>query len=359
MGVVASAALIAGNQDGRLMIFFQSCIQQSSVFKNNKNLILNMFSIPFERINEQSDCCFMKSFYCLLAALFMFTMATSQYVALYAITPNNIADSNREKEIMIKGSARVNMVSIPAYQYFRVKNDSVKRPCIIICPGGGYSHLAVSHEGVDVARFLNSIGVNALLLKYRMPNSMNQSNKSIAPLQDAQQAIHLARLHADEWGIISDKTGVMGFSAGGHVAASLANHYMDSKIVQPENISLRPDFQVLIYPVISFRDFGHAGSRKNLIGPDFSAEQIQYFSNEEQVNAQSPPAFIVHAKDDLVVPVKNSEIYHEALQKNKVPTYLYLFDNGGHGFGMANAQSQEQWPVLLEKWLKEGHYISK
>ena len=318
-----------------------------------------MFLIPFERITEPSDCCFMKSFYCLLAALFMFSMAIAQYIPLYTITPNNIADSNREREVIINGTARVEMVSIPAYRYFRVKNDSVKRPCIIICPGGGYSHLAVSHEGVDVARFLNSIGVNAMLLKYRIPNSMNQSDKSIAPLQDVQQAIYLARLHADEWGIVSDKTGIMGFSAGGHLAASLATHYRDSKIVQSENISLRPDFQVLIYPVISFRDFGHAGSRKNLIGPDLSAEQIQYFSNEEQVTAQSPPAFIVHAKDDQVVPVKNAEIYNDALQKNKVASHLYLFNQGGHGFGMANAQSREQWPALLENWLKEGHYTSK
>lgn len=283
----------------------------------------------------------------------------AQYVPLYSQIPNYIDSTNKEYNTNIDGILRIQKVSIPAYEYYRVKQDLINRPCVIICPGGGYSFLAAGHEGTAVAAFFNSIGINVLLLKYRIPNSRNQANKSIAPLQDAQQAIRLTRLHAAEWGIDPNKIGIMGFSAGGHLASSLATHFADVKIDNPENISLRPDFQILIYPVISFRTFGHKGSINNLIGKDANEELVHYFSNEEQVNANTPPAFIVHAIDDQTVPVKNAIVYQEALEKNKIANYLYLFEKGKHGFGMQNKLSQEQWPPLLINWLKSMHYISK
>jgi acetyl esterase/lipase len=150
----------------------------------------------------------------------------------------------------------------------------------------------------------------------------------------------------------------MGFSAGGHLAASLATHYADVKISNPENISLRPDFQILIYPVISFQNFGHGGSRNNLIGPVITEEAIHYFSNEEQINAYSPPAFLVHAKDDDAVPVLNSTIYAKTLQINKVPAEIYLYEKGGHGFGMKNPTSEVYWPNLLKDWLHKNQIIN-
>jgi acetyl esterase/lipase len=149
----------------------------------------------------------------------------------------------------------------------------------------------------------------------------------------------------------------MGFSAGGHLAASLASHYADIKISNNENISLRPDFQILIYPVITTKSFGHAGSTLNLIGPNPSEDQINYFSNEIWVNAESPIAFIVHAKDDDAVPVKNAEIYYETLIKNKVASKLFLFEKGGHGFGMHNKMAEKQWPPIMEAWLFENKIL--
>ena len=287
-----------------------------------------------------------------------FNTTMAQFQPLYKTVPNYISKENKEAFTVKDGILRIEKVSEPAYQYYRVSKDGEKRSCVIICPGGGYGILAASHEGSDVAVFFNSIGINALVLKYRIPNAANQIDKTIAPLQDAQQAIYLCRLHAADWGIDAKNIGIMGFSAGGHLASSLATHYEDVKIKNLENISLRPDFQILIYPVISFNSFGHKGSRDNLIGPEMSEEAIHYFSNEEHINQFSPPAFLVHAKDDGVVPVANSTIYLQQLQMNKVPAELYLYEKGGHGFGMKNATSEIYWPSLLKTWLQKQQILN-
>ncbi len=293
----------------------------------------------------------------ILFTFFKLNMTMGQFQPLYNVTPNYIQQENKEASSTATGILIIEKVSEPAYQYYRVANDNEKRPCVIVCPGGGYSILAASHEGSDLAKFFNSIGVNALVLKYRIPNKANQIDKSIAPLQDAQQAMYLCRLHAADWGIDAKKIGVMGFSAGGHLAASLSTHYNDVKISNPENISLRPDFQLLIYPVITFKNFGHGGSRNNLIGPVMTEDAIHYFSNEEHVNQDSPPAFLVHAKDDGAVPVANSTTYFYELQLNKIPAEIYLYEKGGHGFGMKNPTSEVYWPDLLKKWMQKQQLI--
>ena len=287
----------------------------------------------------------------------MTTTIQAQYQPLYKVIPNQIKVANEEKEEQFEGITIVSKVTEPAFQYFRVKEDNIKRPCVIIYPGGGYTILASGHEGIDVAKFFNSIGVNAMVVKYRIPNDKAQSDKSIAPLQDAQQAILLAKTNANTWGIDDKKIGILGFSAGGHLAASLSSHYADVKIDKPSNVSLRPDFQILIYPVITMKDFGHTGSKENLIGKNPTPNQIQYYSNELNVNEQTPPAFIVHAINDDAVPVQNAYVYDSALKANKVSSTLYLYEKGGHGFGMKNPTATEQWTTPLTSWLQKRKII--
>lgn len=291
---------------------------------------------------------------------FNMTISLAQYQPLYKTIPNNISSKNQEFESSSTGILIVEKVSIPSYQYFRVANDNIKRPCVIICPGGGYTILAAGHEGTDVAKYFNSIGVNAIVLKYRIPNDANQIDKSIAPLQDAQQAMLLARTHADNWGIDKNKIGIMGFSAGGHLAASLATHYNDVKIENPTKISLRPNFQLLIYPVISFGPEGHEGSRINLIGNDKNEKTqkaIHYFSNEKQITKDTPPAFLVHSKDDDVVPVANAIHYYDNLIAHKVPAELYLYEKGAHGYGMKNPSSEILWTSVMKTWMQKNKII--
>jgi acetyl esterase/lipase len=292
--------------------------------------------------------------------IFYMTTAFAQYQPLYKIIPNNINAKNQEAESSSTGILIIEKVSIPSYQYFRVANDNTKRPCVIICPGGGYSILAAGHEGTDVAKYFNSIGVNAIVLKYRIPNDANQIDKTIAPLQDAQQAILLARTNADSWGIDKNKIGIMGFSAGGHLASSLATHYNDVKIENPTKVSLRPDFQILIYPVISFGPEGHEGSRINLIGntnDEKTNKAINYFSSEKQITKEAPIAFLVHSKDDDAVPVANSINYYDNLIANKVPAELYLYEKGGHGYGMKNTTSEIVWTSVMKSWMKKNKII--
>lgn len=294
--------------------------------------------------------------YCIIyifSILMITNTMNAQYKPLYKSTPNQIVVPNEEREDPFEGIIIVSKVTEPAYQYFRVKEDNIKRPCVIIYPGGAYFILASGHEGVEVAKFFNSIGVNAMVVKYRIPNDNAQVDKSIAPLQDAQQAMLLARSNAATWGIDANKIGILGFSAGGHLAASLSSHYADVKIDNPLNISLRPNFQILIYPVITMKDFGHIGSKENLIGKNPTDAQVQYYSNELNVNDQTPPAFIVHAKNDDAVPVQNAYEYDKALKANKVASTLFLFEKGGHGFGMKNPTASEQWTTPLIAWLRE------
>jgi acetyl esterase/lipase len=298
----------------------------------------------------------------LLFCLIFFNMSNSlaQYQPLYKTIPNNIPSKDQEAESSNAGILIIEKVSIPSYQYFRVANDNQKRPCVIICPGGGYAILAAGHEGSDVAKYFNSIGVNALVLKYRIPNADNQIDKTIAPLQDAQQAILLARTNAGSWGIDENKIGIMGFSAGGHLAASLATHYNDVKIENPTKVSLRPDFQILIYPVISFGPEGHEGSRINLIGKandEKTKKAIDYFSSEKQITKDSPPAFLVHSKDDDVVPVANATYYYDNLKALKVSAELYLYEKGGHGYGMKNPTSEIIWTSVMKTWMQKTHII--
>lgn len=210
---------------------------------------------------------------------------------------------------------------------------------ILCCPGGGYSIVAMNHEGNDMAAWFNAQGITFAVLKYRMPNGHDD-----VPLSDALQAMRIMRQHSEEWKI--SKIGVMGASAGGHLASTAATHYTEDS---------RPDFQVLFYPVISMQaDITHRGSRENLIGKNPTEELVNLYSNELQVNEQTPPAFILHSSDDGGVPVENSIRYYQALVKNRVPVSLHCYPVGGHGWGYRDSfPYKHEWKGELEKWLRE------
>jgi acetyl esterase/lipase len=216
----------------------------------------------------------------------------------------------------------------------------------------------MGYEGTDVAKRFNQSGIAAFVLKYRIPDTSTMIHKQIGPLQDAQRAIQIVRSHAHEWGIDPARIGIMGFSAGGHLAATAGTHFKLDYINNPRHISLRPDFLILIYPVISFREpIAHKGSENNLIGPGASPDDKKEFSNEEQVSDQTPPSFLVHAKDDAAVPYANSEWFVDACKTHHVPVEVYYFEKGGHGFGMTNGTSSQRWMDLCIAWLGKEHFL--
>lgn len=268
-------------------------------------------------------------------------------------TPTDYVENT---EVRANGTLSVTKVSVPTFTVFEAPKNIAKGTAVIICPGGGYGALAFSHEGTDVAKRFNAIGVTAFVLKYRLPSDQIMVDKTYGPLQDAQQAIYLIRKNAKKYGIKANKIGIMGFSAGGHFASTLVAHYNDLKISDPEKIDLRPNFAALIYPVISFEESVHTGTMKNLLGPNPADSLKHYFSANKNVTKKTPPTFFVHAKDDKTVPFENSVLMNEALKQNKVDTDIYLYEKGGHGFGLINRTSDVDWFNLLADWMKKEKF---
>ena len=258
--------------------------------------------------------------------------------------------------VRANGSLSVTKVSIPTLTIFEAPKNIATGTAVIVCPGGGYSGLAFSHEGIDVAKRFNAIGITAFVFKYRLPSDEIMEDKTYALLQDAEQAIYLVRKNAKKYGIRKNKIGILGFSAGGHFSSTLVAHYNDLKISNPEKISLRPDFAALIYPVISFEESVHQGTMKNLLGSEPSASLKHYFSANKNVNNQTPPVFFVHAKDDKTVPYANSVLMSDALKEKGIASEVYLYENGGHGFGLINKTSEVDWFNLLQAWLKKQKF---
>lgn len=254
---------------------------------------------------------------------------------------------------------KMRFVTEPTLDMYPAPAENATGTAVIICPGGGYGGLAISHEGEAVARWLNGLGITAFVLNYRLPNDDIMVDKSVGPLQDAQKAIRLVRQHAKEWGIHSDKIGIMGFSAGGHLASTLSTRF-NEKVYEPsDDTSARPDFSLLIYPVISMDErYTHMGSRVNLLGGNPSSDRVKLFSNELQVNSKTPPAFLVHSIDDGTVPVQNSIGYALALQKHLIPSELHIYQFGGHGYGLGRSGNTEStWPDACHKWLEARGFI--
>lgn len=240
-------------------------------------------------------------------------------------------------------------VTFPTLTAYIPEADKATGAAVIIAPGGGYGGVSVVKEGTEVARRFNALGIAAFVLKYRDPMDATMADKKFGPLQDVQRALFLVRQNAGRWHLDERRIGIMGFSAGGHLAASAAVHYQRPVLDKWTPAQVRPDFQILVYPVISFRDdITHRGSRRNLLGENPEPQWLSYFSNETQVTPEVPPAFIVHASGDEAVPVENALVYHQSLRAAGVEAALLILPGGGHGFGLRNPMD---WFATLEQWL--------
>lgn len=254
--------------------------------------------------------------------------------------PSAIKEQTERTDII-----RISKVQVPELEVFLPNKRGATGQGVLICPGGGYAVLAYDWEGTDIAKLLNAHGIAAFVLKYRLPDSLTSTHPDQVPLLDAKQAMHIVRTRAEEFHVQPNKIGIMGFSAGGHLASTLSTHF--------EKIN-RPDFSVLIYPVISMdKQIAHMGSRTNLIGAKPTESMIKLYSNELQISKETPPTFLLHATDDGAVPVENSLEYYQALKKNGVPAEMHIYPTGGHGFALALGKGPlENWPNLLLDWLK-------
>lgn len=294
-----------------------------------------------------------------LLALSVPSMAQTETMNLWpeGKVPNfKKSDVEEESVTDAQDILRISGVTVPTIAAYIAPKEKATGAAVMICPGGGYGILAASHEGSDFAKWFNERGISAFVLKYRLPNEKAMTHQHEVPLMDAMQGMKLIRQNAAKWGIDVNKIGVMGFSAGGHLAATLSTHYNMGEKASADG---KPNFSILIYPVISLTPaLAHGGSRDNLLGPEKSDELIKYYSNELQVSDQTPPAFLVHAMDDTGVPVENSIEYYLALKKKKIPAEMHLYPKGGHGYGMRTEGkgSLANWPAAMEGWLKAMGY---
>jgi acetyl esterase/lipase len=268
-----------------------------------------------------------------------------EVIALYA--EGEIPDA-------VAGSAGVREKA-PNITVFLPENPSGE--AVVVCPGGAYGGLAINHEGYDIAKSFNENGIAAFVLKYRLPNSKISTKPHLSPIQDLQTAIDIVRSRAAEWKINPNRVGVIGFSAGGHLASTAGTHF-DRQYIRSKSGNLRPDFMILVYPVItSDATFTHSGSMKNLLGENPPAELLKEFSNEKQITKETPPTFLVHSADDNGVPVKNSIVFAEELAKNNIPFEMHIFPKGGHGYGMKNSTTKTEWFKLCINWIKTTQVV--
>lgn len=250
------------------------------------------------------------------------------------------------------GIVRVSKVTRPELYFYPSAKGEHNAPAVIICPGGGYHILAMEHEGSQVAEALNEQGYHAFVLKYRLPDPSLDSGVCYWPLQDVQRSLKLVRSESERWGVNPDKTGVMGFSAGGHLAACASTLFNHSRI-GASKVSLRPDFSILIYPVVTFiASFQHAGSGKSLLGDGWKdMETAAFFSPVENITGNTPPAYLCHTLDDEAVPFENSRVYHDSLIQEGIKTHLDTIESGKHGFGMLPDSKAAGWFDRLARWL--------
>ena len=284
-------------------------------------------------------------------------MAQEFRLPLYNGTIPNSKNTGKKEVIEKSDITVISNVQVPDIAVYLPTKKFATGQAVVICPGGGYWILAYDLEGTDIARYLNSIGIAAAVLKYRLPTYGNVVQPDKAPLMDAQRAIRLVRYNAEKWNINPGKIGIMGFSAGGHLASTAGTHFdtgNPSSADSVERVSCRPDFMILMYPVISFTDSSsHRGSRDALLGKNPDPSLIKYYSNELQVGNDTPPAFIVNADNDTTVPAENSILMYRALHAKKIPAELHIISEGEHGFGLSVGNEHvASWTSSLKLWLK-------
>ena len=271
--------------------------------------------------------------------------------------PGSTGSTIKESPGTKSSPGMISLVTDPELEIYLPEKEKATGAAVIICPGGSYKVLTYQGEGVRTAQGLMSNGIASFVLKYRLPDDAIMKDKKTGPLQDVQQAIKIVRENAGKWGIDVNRVGIMGFSAGGHLASTAATHFEKSLIDNADNINLRPDFLILVYPVISMQDnLTHPDSRTNLLGPNPSKEVIDLFSNEMQVTENTPPTYITHSADDKLVDVDNSIFFFEALRHKNVPVEMHIYPKGGHGFVLR--QKPEEWMVPLFNWMRNSNFIS-
>lgn len=266
--------------------------------------------------------------------------------------PNSKPGPNEETGTNTAWVQKVSRPTIEVYLPAKVKATGAG---VLIFPGGGYAGLTYELEGTQQAAFFIDHGIAAFVVKYRLPSDQTMIDKSIGPLQDAQQAIRFVREHAQEWNVDPSRVGVIGFSAGGHVASTLATHFNHAYIDNPGHVNLRPDFLILAYPVISMdAKITHMGSRNALLGKNPSDDLVRMFSNELHVTAETPPTLLLHASDDQLVDVDNTIRFYEALRHAGVPVEAHLFEKGQHGFFL---MPRDRWQSLILEWLQTNGWL--
>lgn len=283
----------------------------------------------------------MKTTHVLVIVFLMLTTNLLNAQQVIKLWEGNPPTDNGLKEPELTQDGRVSSVSVPELIAY-LPNDSVNKNIgVIICPGGGYARLAINHEGHDFAKWLQSKGIAAFILKYRMPNKRKQ-----VPLEDLEKALSYVRSNADLYHLSSDKIGVAGFSAGGHLASTASTHLTANNV--------RPNFSILFYPVITMGDKTHDGSKLNLLGDSISAGEVMFYSNEKRVNEFTPPTILLLSDDDTTVSSLNSVMYYDALKDHNIPATMYIFPEGGHGWGMRDSfKYHKQMLSLLEMWLDD------
>lgn len=295
-------------------------------------------------------------FVLVVASFFKLSYGQEKTIPLYeGMIPNSkIAPAEYVEHIDSSGLTR--NLSNPSITPYLPEKGTATGTAVIICPGGGYLVLPTMENTLATVKAFNKMGVTVFVLRYRMPNDKVMIDKTIGPLQDLQRAILIVRKRATEWGINPNKIGVAGFSAGGHLATTLGTHQGWTVIDNKENISLRPDFMVLVYPVILFDPKIPSGVRERLIGMTPSKELLDRFSNEKHVSPDTPPTFLVHTADDDTVPVKNSLNFFDALLKAKVKASMHIFQAGEHGFGLDNPGNKDKWIDMCQHWMEENGF---
>jgi acetyl esterase/lipase len=296
----------------------------------------------------------------ILFALMLMTTATFAQEKAILLYPDGVPNSKPAPADYVEKldeKSFLSEVTVPTLIPYLVAKDKSNGTAVIICPGGGYVGLSMENEGSNIAKAFNKLGITAFILKSRLPSDSIMVDKTIGPFQDAQRAIQIVRQRAAEWGIDPHKVGIIGFSAGGHLASTASTHFDKTVIDNKDNINLRPDFAMLIYPVITFGPKAHVASKENLVGKNASQELIDLYSNEKHVTANTPPTFLVAAEDDNVVPVENTLLFYQALLDNKVKAEMHIYPAGGHGFGLYNKTTKDLWFDRLTNWLDEGGWL--